>query len=106
MRAGVGSGHGMDSSVIPSQKYKDFFMVSTTDFFYPSVEDPYNQVLHPLLLLRLRQGKIACANVVSDMYAMGVVDVDNILMILAASRDMDEKHRDIVTKLMMKGFDG
>ena len=28
------------------------------------------------------QGKIACANVLSDLYAMGVADCDNMLMLL------------------------
>lgn len=41
---GVGSGVGMDCSVIPSKKYPDMFVISTTDFFYPNVEDPYAQV--------------------------------------------------------------
>jgi len=82
----------MDCSVIPSKKYKDFFVVSTTDFFYPNVEDPY------------LQGRIACANVLSDMYAMGVADVDNVLMLLATSMDMKEVDREICTKLMIKGF--
>eukprot|EP00808_Paulinella_micropora_P000461 g35936.t1 len=68
-------------------------VVSTTDFFYPLVEDPY------------MQGRIACANVLSDMYAMGVDHVDNVLMILACSLDMEKKHRDIVTKEMIRGFD-
>jgi len=91
---GVGSGIGMDCSVIPSKKYKDLFVVSTTDFFYPLVEDPYTQ------------GKIAAANVLSDMYALGVVDVDNLLMLLASSlniKNLDD--RNIVTKYMIKGFD-
>eukprot|EP00479_Gromia_sphaerica_P011251 TRINITY_DN5484_c0_g1_i1.p1 TRINITY_DN5484_c0_g1~~TRINITY_DN5484_c0_g1_i1.p1 ORF type:complete len:187 (+),score=43.59 TRINITY_DN5484_c0_g1_i1:172-732(+) len=38
------------------------------------------------------------------MYALGVVDVDNMLIILAASRDMPPTERNIVTKLMMRGF--
>jgi selenide,water dikinase len=28
------------------------------------------------------QGQVACANVLSDLYAMGVVDCDNMLMLL------------------------
>jgi len=90
---GIGGGIGMDSSVTPSQRYPDMYVVSTTDFFYPLVEDPY------------MQGKIACANVVSDMYAMGVPYVDNLLMLLSMSSDMDAKSRDIVTLEMIRGFD-
>lgn len=42
----------------------------------------------------------------SDMYAMGVVDIDTVLMILAASTEMNKNDRDIVTTLMMQGFRG
>jgi len=93
MLEGIGSGIGMDSSVVPSKKYKDLFVVSTTDFFYPLVEDPY------------QQGRIACCNVLSDMYAMGVYDIDNVLMLLATSSDMTTSDREKVTRMMMKGFD-
>lgn len=48
-------------------------MISTTDFFYPLVEDPY------------MQGRIAACNTMSDIYAMGIDRIDNILMILAVS---------------------
>lgn len=81
----------MDSSVVPLRQ-KGLSMVSTTDYFYPLVDDPYIQ------------GKIGCANVLSDLYAMGVVDCDNMLMILAASTEMDKTTRDIVTRLMIEGF--
>jgi selenide,water dikinase len=68
------------------------FMVSTTDFFFPSVEDPYVQ------------GQIGAANVLSDLFAMGIVDCDNVLMLLGASTDMEENERDAVTRDMMRGF--
>lgn len=73
-------------------KFPDIFSVQTTDFFYPLVDDPY------------MQGKIGCANVLSDLYAMGISDCDNMLMILAASRNMESEHRDIVTREMIRGF--
>ena len=41
----------------------------------------------------LPQGKIACANVLSDLYAMGVTECDNMLMLLAVSTKMTEKVR-------------
>jgi len=81
----------MDCSITPLRQ-KDLFMVSTTDFFYPLVDDPY------------MQGKIGCANVMSDLYAMGVVDCDNLLMILAASNEMEKEERNIATRLMIQGF--
>jgi len=61
-------------------------LISSTDFFYPLVEDPY------------LQGRIACANVVSDIYAMGIDRIDHMLMILAISIKMSEQEREIVTK--------
>ncbi|KAF1786193.1 PurM-like, N-terminal domain [Phytophthora cactorum] len=73
---------GMDSSVVKISHGSDLYLVSTTDFFFPSVEDPYVQ------------GKIACANVLSDAYAMGVTEVDTMLMILGVCRDMSEKQHD------------
>ena len=90
---GIGDGSiGMDCSIVPSSQYKDFCIVSTTDFFYPLVEDPY------------LQGRVGAANVLSDMYALAVTNIDNVLMILAASLDIDEASRNIVTKQMMRGF--
>uniref|UniRef100_A0AAV1U7V6 Selenide, water dikinase n=1 Tax=Peronospora matthiolae TaxID=2874970 RepID=A0AAV1U7V6_9STRA len=83
---------GMDSSVVKLSHGSDLYLVSTTDFFFPSVEDPYVQ------------GQIACANVLSDVYAMGVTDVDTMLMILGVCRDMTEKQRDVVTTEMIRGF--
>jgi len=89
---GIGDGAiGMDCSVLPL-KYPGLFMISTTDFFYPSVDDPYEQ------------GKIGAANVLSDLYAMGVVDCDNVLMILGESNDMTKEERHISTSLMLRGF--
>lgn len=67
-------------------------LVQTTDFFYPLVDDPY------------MMGKIACANVLSDLYAMGVTECDNMLMLLGVSTKMTEKERDVVIPLIMRGF--
>jgi len=81
----------MDCSIVPLRQ-KDLFMISTTDYFYPLVDDPFIQ------------GKIGCANVLSDLYAFGVVNVDNVLMILAVSTEMSKIEKDVVTKLMIAGF--
>ena len=67
-------------------------LISTTDFFYPLVEDPY------------LQGRIACANTLSDVYAMGIDRVDHMLMVLAISLQMTEEEREIVTREMIAGF--
>ena len=50
------------------------------------------------------QGKIACSNALSDLYAMGVTDCDNMLMLLGVSNKMSEKERDVVVPMMMRGF--
>jgi selenide,water dikinase len=81
----------MDCSVVAT-RLPGVLMVTTTDFFYPLVEDPY------------LQGRIGACNVLSDLYAMGVTNVDTVLMILAASLDMTSDERDIVTTQLIKGF--
>lgn len=85
-------GIGMDASVTPIPGKADTLLAQTTDFFYPLVDDPY------------MQGRIACANVLSDLYAMGVVDCHNMLMLLAVAKEMTEAERDAVIPLMMQGF--
>lgn len=82
---------GLDSCVIPL-RHGGLSLVQTTDFFYPLVEDPY------------MMGRIACANVLSDLYAMGITECDNMLMLLSVSQSMSEKEREKVTPLMIKGF--
>lgn len=81
---------GLDCSVVPLPN--SLSLISTTDYFYPLVDDPYIQ------------GKIGACNVLSDMYAMGITKIDNMLMILAASADMQPNDRDIVTRSMIRGF--
>lgn len=39
-------------------------------------------------------------------YSMGIVNIDNVLMILGASRNMDPMTREIVTKEFIRGFYG
>jgi selenide, water dikinase len=81
-----------DCSVTPFYHDENINLVSTTDFFYPLVENPY------------LQGRIGCANVLSDIYAMGISRVDHMLMVLAVSMDMDAKEREVITREMIKGF--
>jgi len=85
-------GIGMDASITPIPDKPGTCLAQTTDFFYPLVDDPY------------MQGRIACANVLSDLYAMGVINCHNMLMLLAVSKEMTEKERDVVIPLMMQGF--
>ena len=100
-------GVGMDASIVrvlapaatdcapvarhdPSQVY----LLSTTDFFFPLIEDPY------------RMGRIAAANVLSDAYALGLArPPDTVLMLLCAARDIpSEQLRGAVAQSMMAGF--
>mmetsp|Transcript_50846 Transcript_50846/g.121570 ORF Transcript_50846/g.121570 Transcript_50846/m.121570 type:complete len:322 (+) Transcript_50846:102-1067(+) len=85
-----------DVSLIPigasAGQSETIFMASTTDFFTPISLDPY------------LQGRIACANTLSDLYAIGAARVDTMLMILSVSTKMQEAHRDIVTRKMIEGF--
>lgn len=87
---------GMDCSIVElshkNEQHQSLFLVSTTDFFFPSVEDPY------------LQGQIGAANVLSDLYSMGIAECDTVLMLLAASTDMSETERVVTTREMMKGF--
>lgn len=71
---------------------ENFKQISTCDFFYPLINDPFNQ------------GKIAVANVLSDIYSMGVSHIDNVLMILGVSMGMDSTEAEVVTREMIKGF--
>ncbi|KAF6203450.1 hypothetical protein GE061_001781 [Apolygus lucorum] len=87
----LGKWIGMDASITPLGA-GGLSLVQTTDFIYPLVDDPY------------MMGKIACANVLSDLYALGVTECDNMLMLLAVSTKMTERERDVVTPLIMRGF--
>lgn len=84
-------GIGFDCSVTPL-RHGGLSLVQTTDFFFPLVDDPY------------MQGQIACANVLSDLYAMGVTDCDNMLMLLGVPKAFTDKERDAIMPLIMRGF--
>ncbi|CAI2351414.1 unnamed protein product [Caenorhabditis sp. 36 PRJEB53466] len=82
---------GLDSCVVPL-RHPGLRLVQTTDFFYPLVDDPYIM------------GRVTCANVLSDLYAMGVSECDNMLMLLGVAIDLDESQRDIIVRLFIQGF--
>ncbi|XP_072255153.1 selenide, water dikinase 1 [Pyxicephalus adspersus] len=71
-------GIGMDTCVIPL-RHGGLSLVQTTDYIYPIVDDPY------------MMGRIACANVLSDLYAMGVTECDNMLMLLGVSNKLTDR---------------
>ncbi len=58
---------------IKSIKGTNLSVISSVDFFYPLVDDPYTQ------------GQLTVANVLSDLYAMGVTNIDHYLAILGVS---------------------
>lgn len=84
-------GIGLDSCVLPL-RHGELLLVQSTDFFYPLIDDPYVM------------GRIACANVLSDIYAMGVLEVDNMLMLASTSNKMTEVERDAIMPLIFQGF--
>ena len=73
---------------------------------YPLYSTIHLNIRHRPILPYLSQGKIACANVLSDLYAMGVTECDNMLMLLGVSEKLTQRERDIVTPLVIKGFNG
>merc|ERR1719150_293592 len=82
-------GVGADCTITPIKK-GGLCLVSNTDMFYPIMDDPYIM------------GRVACVSLLSDMYAMGVVDIDNILMYLGISAKLTQAERDIIIPLMLK----
>uniref|UniRef100_A0A1A9UT98 Uncharacterized protein n=1 Tax=Glossina austeni TaxID=7395 RepID=A0A1A9UT98_GLOAU len=82
----------MDCSVVQCQRQKEFYLVQTVDFFYPLVDDP--KVM----------GKIALANVVSDVYAIGTTEIDKLNMIISAPTELSDEERDIVLPMIIDGF--
>ncbi|CAD7011625.1 unnamed protein product [Ceratitis capitata] len=82
----------MDCAVIPLYRHKNYFLVQTVDYFYPLVNDP--KVM----------GKIALANVVSDIYAVGVTTFDKLNMIVSVSTNFTELERDVVLPEIVSGF--
>lgn len=84
-----------DVSVVPvGPPAADLVLVTTTDFFYPLVDDPYVM------------GRIGCCNVLSDLYAAGVTRCDSLLMLLAECTEIPDTDglRGRVTQLLMRGF--
>lgn len=80
----------MDSCIVPIRD--NTFLIQTTDFFTPLVDDPY------------LTGRISACNVLSDLYACGVSKCDNVLMLLGACTKFTPQERDAVVPMMMEGF--
>ncbi len=83
---------GIETPDVSTIKVPPYTLVSTLDFFYPLVESPY------------MFGRIAFCNTASDLYAMGITSIKEVLMILGVSTDMNELEKDVCTTLMIQGF--
>ena len=86
------SSESPDVSIMTCRSDPSLVLVSSTDFFSPITLDPY------------KQGYIAAANTLSDLYAVGVTEVDSVLMLLGLSLSIPEPYSSLVGGLMMKGF--
>uniref|UniRef100_A0A0A1WPV0 Selenide, water dikinase 2 n=2 Tax=Zeugodacus cucurbitae TaxID=28588 RepID=A0A0A1WPV0_ZEUCU len=82
----------MDCAVIPLARHKNYYLVQTVDYFYPLVNDP--KIM----------GKIALANVVSDIYAVGVTTFDKLNMLVSVSTEFSELERDVIIPQIVEGF--
>lgn len=82
----------MDCAVIPLRRFKNLSLVQTVDFFYPLVD-------HPLIM-----GKIALANVLSDVYAVGVTAIDKLSLILSSPTEFTPEQRDVILPMIIDGF--
>ena len=105
------AGIGLDSSVIKLKKHDDLYLVQSVDFFYPLVDDPFlmgehflNQPLIKLSNIFINSGKIAFVNVVSDLYAMGVSEIDEVKMLISTSTEFTDDERDSVIPDIIDGF--
>lgn len=49
-------------------------------------------------------GKIAFANVVSDIYATGVIAIDTVKLVLSIPDEFTEDERNVVVPMMIDGF--
>ena len=81
----------MDASILPA-RHGGLTLLQAQEVLYPCIDDPY--------LL----GRISCATVLSSMYAIGVPEIDNMLMKLSVSNQLSEKERDVVVPQMIKVY--
>lgn len=82
---------GTDSSITPISN-SSLSLIETTNYVYMLVDDPYVM------------GKIACSNILSNLYALGVTKCDIMLMNLNVSYKLTDKERDTVVPIMIRGF--
>lgn len=83
---------GMDCAIVPLKRFPDLNLIETVDFFYPLVDDP------------LLMGKIAFANVVSDLCSIGVTHIDHVNILISSPTEFTEEESNIVLPLLLKGI--
>lgn len=69
-----------------------FWLVQATETFYASVDDPYIQ------------GKISCADLLGNLYSLGITGIDSILILMNIASNLSEKERDVVVPFIFRGF--
>lgn len=69
------------------------YFASSIDFFYPLVDDSFTQ------------GQITACNVLSDLYAAGITNVDSFLVILGLSTKLTQENRKSVAIELMAGME-
>lgn len=82
----------MDCAIVPLKRFPDLNLIETVDFFYPLVDDPF------------LMGKIAFANVVSDLCSIGVTQIDHVNILISSPTEFTAEERDIVLPLLLKGI--
>lgn len=80
----------MDSAVIPLKH--GLSLIQSVDFFYPLIDDP------------VMMGRIAFANMSSDIYATGVTNLDKVTLILSSPTEFTDQQRDIIVPMLVQGF--
>jgi selenide,water dikinase len=68
-------------------------MLTSLDFFYPLHDDPFTQ------------GQITVCNVLSDIYASGVTNIDHFLVVLGISTSMNKYQRETAAVAIMSGME-
>lgn len=84
-------GIGMDACITPI-RHGGLSLVQATSIFYVLIDDPY------------MMGKVAGSAVLSNLYAMGVTECDNMLMHVGVPQKMTDKERNVVLPLLTTGF--
>ncbi|XP_071960561.1 selenide, water dikinase 1-like [Antedon mediterranea] len=69
-----------------------FSMIQSTNMSPALVDDPY------------MMGKIACSSTLGDLYAIGILKCDTIVMQLGLPNKFSDKERDAIAPLIVQGF--